>query len=509
MLSLFKNIGMSSFYSKLVVGLLLSFSVIALVLMLLVQELTQNYQSEVEQKLHIDLAEHIVSDDKLLKDGKLDQTALKHMFHSMMILGPSFEFYVVTPEGLVTTYSADDDKIKRMQVDVTPIKAFLSGQASLPILGDDPRSSFKKKIFSVAPITYQGALQGYLYVIIGGEIYDSIVDLLQESHILKLSFWAGAATLFFSLIVILLLFAMLTKPLRVLASDMNKFRTAGFERGEMPASTWNDNAKDEINRLGVTFQDMAVTLKQQYEKVRTTDELRRELISYVSHDLRTPLASLLGYLETWQLKQDTLSKEESSALIQIAVNNGHHISRLVEQLFELAHLDAENISLKLEPMSITELAYDVMQKLKLSADEKNISLDIEPKDPSIMVMANIEKMERVLTNLLENAIRYSKRGGNVLIKVQPLGKAYQLTVSDQGAGIDPDDLPLIFNPHFRSPIQQQDCSAKGTADISQKRIHSGLGLAITKRILQLHDTEISAESDLDKGASFVFTLKKA
>jgi len=494
-----------SFYSKLVLGLLLSFFLIALILTLLVQQLTKNYQSEIEQKLHLELAEHIVHDDSLLKGGEIDQAALEHTFHSMMILGPSFEFYVVTPEGTVTTYSAADEKIKRMQVDLRPINQFLAGEGSLPILGDDPRSLYKKKIFSVAQIKHNDVLQGYLYIIIGGEVYDSVVDLLQESHIIKLSFWGFAATLFFSLIVVLLLFAMLTRPLRRLAMDMRLFRSEGFERGNMPDSNWDEKSADEIHRLGCTFNEMAGELKRQYEKVRTTDELRRELISYVSHDLRTPLASLQGYLETWQLKQESISSVESAKLIQVAVDNAQHISRLVEQLFELAHLDAENVSLTLEPVSIAELAYDVTQKLQLEASNKNITLNVEPKDPSLMAMINIEKIERVFTNLLENAIRHTSGGGQVAIHMLPEGEQMKVTVQDDGCGIEECELPHIFEAHYRG--SNQEVKVHNASHSKVKRINSGLGLAITKRIIELHGSEITVDSEVGKGTCFSFYLK--
>ena len=495
----------NSFYSKLVLGLLGSFLLIGLLLMFLVQQLTIRYQNEVEQKLHLELAAHVVGDDSLLKDGEIDQQALEHAFHSMMILGPSFEFYVLTPDGTVTTYSAEDDKIKRMAVDLKPIKQFLSGNEVLPIVGDDPRSAFRQKIFSVAEIRQNDRLKGYLYIIIGGEIYDSTVDLLKSSHIIKLSFWGLFSALLFSLVVVLLLFAMLTRPLRQLTVDMKKFRSEGFDKGVLPASDWDENSSDEIQRLGSTFNAMASTLKQQYEKVRTTDELRRELISYVSHDLRTPLAALQGYLETWQLKQSTLSTTESSELIQVAANNAQQVSRLVEQLFELAHLDAENTQLTMEPVSIAELAQDVLQKLQLDAQSRGISLDVNPKDPSMIAIADIEKLERVFTNLVDNAIRHCREGDAVSIDISRHDQQLQVKVSDTGAGIAPEDIPHIFDAHYRgrSTHVQQHTSA---ASAKSERANSGLGLAITRRIVELHGSNISVESEQDQGTTFSFSL---
>ena len=493
-----------SFYSKLSLGLVFSFIFIGIILLVLAQYLTRSYQNEVEQKLHYQLAEHVVHDNKLLTNGEIDHGALKNAFHSMMILGPSFEFYILGPQGEVKTYSTDPQRIKKQVINIRPIQTFLDGQASLPVLGDDPRSESKKKIFSAAPIfeNIQGEkiLQGYLYIIIGGEIYDGIVDLLQQSHILSLAVWSLAMAMLFGLLVILILFALLTRPLRRLARDMKQFRQQGFEYGQLPTSQWQTNSADEIERLGITFNEMANTLHSQYQKVKNTDELRRELISYVSHDLRTPLSSLQGYLETWHLKHKQLSEEEGRNLIGVAMKNAHHMSRLIEQLFELAHLDSESIVFTTEPLGIAEFSQDVLQKMTLEANKKQVSLDIEPKDPSMMVMANIEKLENVFTNLLDNALRHCKVGDSIKIIISPSTIIGQLNIciTDTGLGMADEDLPYIFNAHF-----------KASNSIRGKGRNSGLGLAISKRIVELHGSELRVKSTLGKGTQFSFELKSA
>ena len=493
-----------SFYSKLSLGLVFSFIFMGIILLVLAQYLTRSYQNEVEQKLHYQLAEHVVHDNKLLTNGGIDHSALKNAFHSMMILGPSFEFYILGPQGEVKTYSAEPQRIKKQTVDIRPIEEFINGQSSLPILGDDPRSADKEKIFSAAPIfeSIQGqkVLQGYLYIIIGGEIYDSIVDLLQQSHILSLAVWSLAMAMLFGLLVILILFALLTRPLRRLAQDMKQFRQEGFEHGQLPTSQWEQNSADEIERLGSTFNEMANTLNLQYQKVKNTDELRRELISYVSHDLRTPLSSLQGYLETWQIKYNELSAQESEELIAIAMKNAQHMSRLIEQLFELAYLDSETIALETESLSIAEFAQDILQKMTLEARMKHVNLDIEPKDLSIMVMANIEKLESVLTNLVDNALRHSEAGDSIKIRILPSTVFGHLNISiiDTGLGIAEEDLPYVFNAHF-----------KASNSVRGKGRNSGLGLAISKRIIELHGSELKVSSKLGIGTQFSFDLQSA
>ncbi|MCP5208151.1 MAG: HAMP domain-containing histidine kinase [Hahellaceae bacterium] len=486
-----------SFYSKLALVLLASFIFVGIFLMVLVEHLTISYQNEVEQKLHHQLAAHVVKDHQLLKDGKIDHDALKQAFHNMMVLGPAFEFYVLDNEGVIQTYSADPGKVKRKRVDLEPIHDFLADKPLLPIVGDDPRVLDREKIFSVAEIKQNDLRIGYLYIIIGGEIYDDVVDVLKSSHIIKLGVWGFIAALCFILISLMVIFAMLTQPLRRLTADMRLFHEQGFEKADISLTEWQSTG-DEIHRLGATFTAMASELKAQYEKVKTTDELRKELISYVSHDLRTPLAALLGYLETWQMSKDSLSAEESDRLIQIAIDNGHHISYLVEQLFELARLDSNNAAIDMEPVALTDLAYDVIQSLSLIAQEKGVVLEvIKPDNDSMMALADVPKLERVLTNLLDNAIRHCESGDSVTVELAKIDQTnhVSITVADTGRGIPKEDLPHIFNAHYR---------ARNSA--KSKKGNTGLGLAITRKILQLHNSDIRVESTEGAGARFTFEL---
>ncbi|WP_026958683.1 sensor histidine kinase [Aliagarivorans taiwanensis] len=486
------------FYSKLVLAVLGCFTLVGGLLLGLGHKVSMDYQNEVEQKLHLDLAAYLVKESDLYRDGELNHAAITHAFHTMMILGPSFEFYILSPQGDLVTYSAKADKIKRQQVDLAPIQTFLSGDQAMPIVGDDPRSLTKQKIFSVAEIrNSQQQLVAYLYVIIGGEIYDDVAQLLQGSHILKLSSLALLGILGFSLLLVSLVFAFLTRPLRKLYDEMQQFQRQGLEQAALPENRWRPESGDEIQGLGDAFHQLAASLQEQYQKVKDTDQLRRELVSYVSHDLRTPLAALQGYLETWQLKHQQLDEQQSCQLITTAQANAERTSRLVEQLFELAHLDSADTSLNLEPMNVAELAFDVVQKLALQAEEAGVSLAVKAEPQQRLVSADIQRLERVFTNLLENAIRHSFKGGVITLEVtgDTDSDKVQVCVRDQGCGIPASDLPHIFDPHYRAANQ-----------VSDQRSHGGLGLAIVKRVIELHHSEITVHSRLGEGSAFVFQL---
>lgn len=494
----------SSLYGKLSLGLLISFILIGLLLLVLAQHLTKRYQNEVEQKMHKDLAYQVIKDNNLLKDGDIDKVALKNAFRSMMILGPGFEFYLLDAEGYIKTYSADPDRIKRQLVDLEPIESFVQGDEALPIFGDDPRSPNKQKIFTVSPIYDGTTVKGYLYIIIGGEIYDDISQLIKSSHNIALAAWSLFLALLFGLVAILLLFASLTRPLRLLTQDMQTFRQQGFQLGTLPPSQWCDQSEDEIQRLGCAFYEMAKELNCQYQKIKNTDELRRELISYASHDLRTPLASLQGYLETWQLKHAGQDTEDSKALIKVAMKNAQQMNRLIEQLFELAYLDANDIKLSMEPLAIAELAQDVLLKFGLAADKKEIKLDLIANDPGVLVNGNIEKLERVLNNLIDNAIRHCKAGDAVQVIIESAedlsddSSGIQVKIRDTGIGIKQDEQSRIFENHYRA-----------SNSVAGKGPNSGLGLAISARVVNLHGSQLNVSSELGQGSEFFFTLTKA
>lgn len=480
--------------------------IVSIFMMFLMDQLTESYQHEVEQKLHRQLAQHMVKDHQLLKEGELDHTALKSAFHSMMVLGPAFEFYVLDVNGNIQTYSAEPGKVKRDHVNLDSIYDFLADDAVLPILGEDPRSYSRHKIFSVSEIRDGTTLIGYLYIIIGGEKYDDVVDVLKDSHIVKLGLWGVIASLCFILLTLMVVFGLLTKPLRKLSEDMQLFRQSGFKLSganlQKGMNDWNERG-DEIHRLGATFREMTCEMQSQYEKVKTTDELRKELISYVSHDLRTPLSALLGYLETWQLSKDKLSDTERDELVRIALENGQHISNLVEQLFELARLDSEHVSLDLEQVSLADISYDVVQSLSFLAKTKGVTIAVEhPENDALLVNADLPKLERVLINLIDNAIRHCGEGDQIKVCLQRedagLGtnkSAVSIQIKDTGCGIPQEDLLHIFDAYYR---------ARNSA--KSKKGNSGLGLAISKKIIELHGAEILVESEEGKGTCFSFML---
>jgi len=487
-----------SLYQRMTLGLVVLFMAVAYTFSWWTAKLEVTSRHESEQRLHLKLAEHLGNDNPLLKEGIYDQHALKNLFHSLMILGPSFEFYFIAPDGSIVTYSAEPGKVKRESINLAPLVNFINTSKALPIYGDDPRSKSDQKIFSASPIYNGENLQGYLYVIIGGEIYDSIfADVQSEQHLSQSMFFLLSVVIFFFLVLMGLL-RFLTHPLKNLSDNIRAFKLAGFEKSKVKLHHWPAAKHNEIHELGQTFNDMAEQINAQFVQLQSNDTTRREMLTDLSHDLRTPLAALQGYLETVQLKGRSLSDEQHARFIAIAFKNANQLKKLVDQIFELAHLEGGQVTLSLEAFPLTELLHDIVAKFQHQVHEKKIVLNIDPQQCSFMVYTDIGKLERVLSNLIDNAIRHTDIDGEITIKVSEKGNnQLNLAVIDNGTGIHEKELAYIFDARYRA-----------SNAICDNKEHGGLGLAITQKLLVLLKSDIQVESQLGKGANFNFCLTK-
>ena len=491
----------NTLYGKLAAVLFGLFCVIGAVAVLLTLYSTRLYFEEVSQKLNRTLAERMVSEQVLMQEGRINEAALKDMFHQLMVINPSIELYLLDPQGTILTFSAPPGKVKRQRIALDPLTRFLSGAEDFPILGDDPRDVMRKKVFSAFPIeTLDGSLEGYLYIILGGEEFDSVMQMLEESHILRLSIWTVGAILVCTLLAGLLCLKLLTRKLNALALAMDRFRRSELSVQPTvlsPSDTHPSIARrgDDIDQLETAFAQMAERIRQHVHQLKETDQLRRELVANVSHDLRTPVTSLRGYLETLRMKEGALSPRERQQYLEIAVAQSMKLGKLIGELFELAKLNSHEVKPRLESFSMAELVQDVVQKFRVIVDTNRVPLQITLGDDLPFVLADIGLIERVLDNLIENALKHTPPGGLVTVHLSRTDAHIQVQVRDTGRGIPPEDLPYIFDRYYRGS-RKQPAGENG----------AGLGLAITKRILELHGSTIEVQSTVNHGTTFTFHL---
>ncbi|MCB8991056.1 MAG: HAMP domain-containing protein [Ardenticatenaceae bacterium] len=257
------------------------------------------------------------------------------------------------------------------------------------------------------------------------------------------------------------------------------------------------NGRDEVARVAESFNEMAVQLQQAAQQQEELELLRRDLIAWTSHDLRTPLTSIRAMIEALHdgLVQDPDSVQRYYRTIRADVMA---LNTLIDDLFELAQLDAGGLVLDKSPYDITDLISDTLESFQALAGQRQISLTGEVGKDMIPVLLNVAKMSRVLANLVSNALRYTPPGGHVHVAVARVPDGVQVTVQDSGPGFKPQDLPRIFEQFYRG--EQARSRATGGA---------GLGLAIARGIVEAHNGRIWAKNLPEGGALVGFILPLA
>ena len=427
----------------------------------------------------------------------MNKDAISGLIHDMMVYNPRVEIYLLDDQGSILSYFPENASIEIRRVDMAPIRLFLGQRDSsaFPLLGDDPRNQNQKKPFSAAPLNI-GGRQGILYLILGGEQYQSVAGMVGESYIIRYSLFALLASFLAIGLAGLTLFFLLTKRLRGMASTIRD-----FEQGQI-SEQLVERPLDEIGQLARAFNDMAGKVSENLRSLRHSESLRRELLANVSHDLRSPLSSIQGYLESILMKEEgELTPETRRQFLEIIYNNILRLNVLINELFELSKLEAHQVQANLEAFSLSELAHDVVLKFHPQALERHINLagDIPPHPAR--VHADIAMMERVLSNLIDNALRYTPRGGTVRLTITPAGDSVWVGVTDTGAGITLDEQERVFDRFYR--VDKSRSRASGGSG------GSGLGLAIVKHILEIHGARIAIDSKPHQGSTLSFELPLA
>jgi len=477
--------------SKLALVLFALVICIGIVFLLVSNHFVSRYQNEVTQSLHAKLAANLVKSNRYIDGDNINHTAVMSAFETLMVINPAIEVYLLDPLGKILSYSAPEGQVKRTHVSTQPITQFMQSRA-YPILGDDPRSD-QQKVFSVEPIYEKGRLKGFLYIVLHSQLYQNTAEQLENSYLTRISIGGILAGLVLALGMGIYLFRLLTRRLTTLNKAMQSY---GREKNKSPLryKSSNTRIKDEVDSLGMRFNQMADQIDEALDELLRNDSKRRELIANVSHDLRTPLATLHGYLETLSLKAGDLSEDEREQYLNIALKQSENLSELVNQLFELAKLDSCETLLNVEAFSLAELAQDVAQKFILAAKRKGVHIEVDLKEIPF-AYGDIALIQRVLENLIENAIRHTPKDGRITIGVRPETERIAVEIRDTGVGIPKESIQEIFERFFR--VDKERGASNGNA---------GLGLAIVKRILNLHGSSIDVHSEVQKGTCFSFDL---
>ena len=328
-------------------------------------------------------------------------------------------------------------------------------------------------MFTVAvPWMDNGVALGAVYM---QTVYAGFQDIAIKVAIAALAVSALAAVLLFFIT------RQMVKPLRVMAQVAGEFALGRFE-SRAPVS-----GSSETRELASAFNVMAGQLA-------ALEQTRRDFVANVSHELRSPMTSMQGFLEG--MLDGTIPPAEHGKYMQIVLDETRRLSKLVGSLLNLSRMENSETQLAYSDFDVHECIRRVIIGSMSQLDEKNMEVNLSFEDEPLYVHADAEQIEQVLINLVSNAVKYTPEGGHIAVTTAQDKNCVRVTVQDDGPGVKPEDAPYIFDRFYKA--DKSHTVGMGT----------GLGLAISKRIMEKHGQSLRLLPDT-QGAAFEFTLESA
>lgn len=434
-----------SFKSRLVLFTSLWFLLVSVVIAYTYHWQKETIEQRTKQSLHKDLAVHMRDDNPLMIGTDYNPKALKSIFHTLMLIGPDFDIYFLDSQGNITTHAAPEGTQLSSQIDLAPIQQFLN-EGAYPILGEDPINPESPKVFSVAAIEELGSTVGYLYVVIGSNRHTVITNSQVDTPYIALAGLVLVSILGFAIGAYLLVKRSLLNPIEAVTNKLQQQAEQDFRLE--PNFT---HQVPELVPIARSYQLMAKHIQQQFLQLEYQSSHRRQSLLQLSHDLKTPLSSVLGYLETWKIQNP-----QSDPLIDVAYRNGNKLSQQLHSLLDNAKLDNPVPTYQYASIDINVLMGECLETIQSQYLQKNVQIDIEIPD-GIKAVGDSDLLERLLLNLLDNALRHSPSG----------------TVVSMNVGLEADSKRVKVVIHNEIELEAPNGSL-------------GIGTKIAQSILMLH-----------------------
>jgi signal transduction histidine kinase len=426
---------------------------------------------------------------------------------NLVLFEPDTQLYLLDPQGTVLAHSGQARLAPGFKVALLPVQQAAGSEPMPYVMGDDPERMDEHAVIAArslqrALIRDDEPLAGYLYLV-------SHKPPLPEGRIeaLRGSFTLPLLGLIVALVALTTALAawiigVVTRPLRRLSQAVAAVAREGLDAGApgtLPGAWPEAEAKDEFGQLSQGFRGMLDALRRQWEALRRLDHFRREGVSNLSHDLRSPLTATAACLETLDARFAVdATRSDDRQLLAVALRNTRNVARLVQSLGDLAQLDEPQFALKRERLDVAELLGDIALRFEPRAAAQGVVLALAPSgDAPTVALLDIELFERAIANLVDNALKFCAAGGRITLGVVRDCDAVQVSVADSGAGIAETDLPHLFDRFYQS--RQSVAPATGEGG-------KGLGLAIVKRIVELHGGSVAVSSRLGQGTTVTLTF---
>ena len=431
---------------------------------------------------------------------------------SLLLFEPECQLYLLDAGGRVLASTGAVRLPAGFTVALAPVRqaaqaaAAGSRRQAAYVMGDDPETMDINAVVAARPLPYAAigstaVSAGYLYLVSRNPKVQASRWVLVGSSLASPVLGSVLAVIVLATALAGWIIVAVTRPLRVLSDEVDAAARAGFSAAALaPAAAASPpQADDEFGRLRGGFHALLATLRAQWDELRRLDHFRRESVSNLSHDLRSPLTATVACLETLERRwAGDASRDEDRRLVTVALRNTANAAGLVRSLGDLALLDEPEFKLRPLRLELGEVLDDITLRFADRADALGVALHFEQASAAPLVATvDVELFERAVANLLDNALKFTPTGGRISLRAAHSGDAVEISVQDNGAGIPAHDIPRLFDRHY----QRRDSLAPASSDEGK-----GLGLAIVKRIVELHRGTVAVVSQPGQGTTVTLTV---
>ncbi len=474
-------------------------------------------QESIWQRADAFLSRVVAQHEDLLDQHQRQPEEFIAFLRSLLLYEADSQLYLLGPDGTVLASTGVAKLGANFKVALTPVMQAATAAArgnrreGAYVMGDDPEYMERDAVVAAralrrAVIRPSEGVAGYLYLVCRKPgLPAGRLELLRTS-VASPALVPVLAVIVLTTALALWIIAAVTRPLAVLSDEVARVAQAGFTTAAtVPAPQPGMGrlaSDDEFSRLRGGFHALLATLRMQWDELRRLDTFRRESVSNLSHDLRSPLTATVACLETLQARwQADPARAEDTRLLGVALRNTHNAAGLVRSLGDLALLDEPEFKLHLSKLDLGEVLDDITLRFAERAAQRGVRLSFEQRgDEPPVAEVDIELFERAVANLVDNALKFTPAGRRVQMLAERHAQGVRVSVADEGAGIATEDLPQLFDRLYQSRSSVAPASSEEG---------KGLGLAIVKRIAQLHRGHVSVASTLGQGTTVTLELPAA
>jgi signal transduction histidine kinase len=478
----------------------------------------QRFENETAYRRGMGFLGRVVSMyDNIFDMHERDAAAFQQWLRALVLFEPDTELYLLDPNGTVLAKTGPARLKSGTRVALAPVRESIEKSDASFVMGDDPERMDAGAVIVAKPVRRAidkgGSREaGYLYLVLHSQqLPEGRWDVLRSSFA-RPALGAVIAVVALTTLLAVLIIATVTEPLRRLTRAVSTLSQRGLAEGlaVAPGSALPAPTKDEFGQLTSAFEMLLDICRRQWNALRRTDHFRREGVSNLSHDLRSPLTATVACLETLDGRwSDIDERADDRRLVEIALRNTRNAARMVQSLGDLAKLDEPEFSLRTEAVDAGELLDDIALRFAERAARLGVRLrtvsaagsaGAERGEAGPRANLDVELFERAVANLVDNALKFCPPGSTVTLAAEGRDGRVEVSVADDGPGISAADLPQLFDRFYQSRPTVAPATAEGGR---------GLGLAIVKRIAELHGGDVAVDSTLGRGTRVVLTLPAA